>query len=62
MVRGKHKVVIMQVVTTPKDNPDFVHHHGLEVVDKYRSYETTDLTIEVKPGEDNQFELLVENK
>lgn len=57
-IAGKHKVVIIQIVTN-HFNLDVVHDHGHMVHPRYARYETTDLTVEVKP-ESNELELVVE--
>ena len=62
-IKGKHTVIILQVIGIPRGRPrKIVHKHGLEVADKYRDYQTSDLKIEVKPDGANQFELQVDSK
>ena len=62
LTAGTHRAIIIQVVGNPRGQPRIAHHHGLEVADKYRTYKTSDLQIEVLPDGDNDFELLVESK
>lgn len=59
-ILGEHKVVIVQTVTN-HFNLDVVHDHGHTVDPLYSSYQTTDLTVEVKP-EKNQLNLVVKKR
>ena len=59
-VVGEHKVVIVQTVTN-HFNLDVVHDHGHVVDPMYSNYQTTDLTVEVKP-EKNQIKLVVKQR
>jgi len=52
VLEGKHKVVVVQVVTN-HFNLDVVHNHGDLVHEKYASYATTDLTVTIDPGKNN---------
>ena len=61
MVEGVHNVRIEQVIGSFRQG-SVVHHHGLEVAKKYRSYRTTDLEVEVTPKGENRFTLLVDSK
>lgn len=49
---GEHKVVIVQAVTN-HFNLDVVHDHGHIADPMYSSYQTTELTVDVKPEENN---------
>jgi len=62
LTRGTHQAIILQVIGNPRGQPRLVHNHGLEVADKYRSYQTSDLRIEVTPESENEFELVVDSK
>lgn len=62
LVAGKHQVIITQIIGSPRDGGTVVHHHGLEVADRYRSYKTSGIQVDVKPGAKNHFELLVESR
>ena len=62
LVAGSHQLVIVQVIGSPRGGGSIIHNHGHETADKYRSYDSSDLKIDVRPGEDNFFELTVEAK
>lgn len=59
-VVGEHKVVIVQTVTN-HFNLEVVHDHGHVVDPMYSDYQTTDLTVEVKP-EKNEIKLVVKQR
>lgn len=62
LTEGKHRAIIIQVVGNPRGQPKIAHHHGLEVADKYRTYDTSDIEIEIKPNNENDFNIVVESK
>ena len=63
LVAGKHLMVIVQVLGTPRPTSGkrIVHKHGKETSNKYRSYSSTDLVIEVVPDSKNHFDLIVDD-
>lgn len=64
-VAGVHEVTIHQFVTVPlasAQNVTINHDHGKLVSEKYRKYETSDLTVTIEPKNDNQVKLIVEPK
>ncbi len=60
LVAGTHQVIILQVIGDPASRRKIIHRHGREVARKYRSYETSDLTVEVSAEGDNDFTLEVD--
>lgn len=62
LIAGKHKVIIMQIIGSPRGGGTIVHHHGLEVATRYNNYKTSGLEIEVTPDGENEFELIVDSK
>ena len=62
LVEGTHQLIIIQVIGSPRGGGTVIHNHGHETAAKYRTYETSDLSIKVQPNEDNHFELTVESK
>ena len=62
LTAGTHRAIIIQIVGNPRGQPKIAHKHGLEVADRYRTYESSDLDVEVLPDGDNDFEILVESK
>lgn len=60
LAAGSHYLLIQQDIS--RSSRGVVHNHGLEVDNKYRAYETTDLKIKVDPKGGNHFELTVDSK
>ena len=60
LVAGMHQVVILQVIGDPSSRRGTIHRHGREVAKEYRSYDTSDLTVEVSADGDNYFNLEVD--
>lgn len=61
LTQGNHKAIIIQVVGTHRT--DHIHHdHGQIVADKYRDYNTTELSVDVSPDGKNHFEIVAERK
>ena len=63
-IAGKHKVVIIQIVTDPtgplgESKMKVVHNHGALVARKYLDYRTSGLACDIKQGI-NSVELVVE--
>ena len=62
LTEGIYRAIIIQVVGNPRGQPKIAHHHGLEVANKYRTYDTSDIRIEVEPNKKNDFEIRVDSK
>lgn len=62
LTEGTHRAIIIQVVGNPRGRPKIAHSHGLEVADKYRKYETSDLQVQISRDSENEFEFVVESK
>ena len=61
LTAGEHQAIIIQVVGTHRTETVH-HHHGLVVDDKYKSYKTSGLKVEVSADSDNHFKIVVESK
>ena len=60
LVPGRHHLLIQQDVSRTKRG--VVHNHGLEADTRYRTYETSDLKIDIDPEAENYFELTVDSR